>query len=281
MPSSRCVVALLEPPQAFVRRPCAKCASTSRGCVGPRSRTKSSSAAARRRVVASHGRAAMRGCISARFAARQEAVVDEGSLPRRQPRIAPLEIAGAIADDAMAQRQVLSARRRADRIGLHEAEPVDRALQRRRLEQRAGDRVAAQVVERRRRRWPSGDDAARRRRRRRSVTRLQSARQESRSNTRRRQPHPPPKRSPSAWRAATPAWSTTSCADAAWSSASCRRRSCRSTARWSPPARCSPCAAGRTPACRRTRHCCAGPSSSAARRAATSWSCRATTASGR
>ena len=39
----------------------------------------------------------------------------------------PLEIAGAIARDAMTQRQVLGARRCADRIGLNEAQPLDGA----------------------------------------------------------------------------------------------------------------------------------------------------------
>ena len=47
----------------------------------------------------------------------------------------------------MPQGQVLRPRRRADRIGLHEAELRDRAHQRRRLEQRTRHRMAAQVVE--------------------------------------------------------------------------------------------------------------------------------------
>jgi hypothetical protein len=42
----------------------------------------------------------------------------------------PLQIAGAVALDAMTQRQVLRARRRADRIGLHVFERLERALQR-------------------------------------------------------------------------------------------------------------------------------------------------------
>ena len=82
--------------------------------------------------------------------ARHEAVVDEEVLLDRQPRIAALEVARAVAGHAMAQRQVLRACRGADRVGLHEAELLDRLRQRRRLEQRAGDRVAAQVVEGRR-----------------------------------------------------------------------------------------------------------------------------------
>jgi hypothetical protein len=82
-------------------------------------------------------------------AARQEAVVDERVLVDPQARIAALEVADAVAGDAVAQDQVLGARRRADRIGLDEAELVDRARERRRLEERARDGVAAQVVERR------------------------------------------------------------------------------------------------------------------------------------
>jgi len=80
--------------------------------------------------------------------ARQEAVVDEAVFLDRQPCVAALQIARVIAGDAMAQDQVLRPRRSADRIGLHEAEPVDRAAERGRLEERARDRVAAQIVER-------------------------------------------------------------------------------------------------------------------------------------
>jgi hypothetical protein len=80
---------------------------------------------------------------------RQEAVVDEGVFLDLQLRVAALEVAGAVAGDAVAQDQVLRARRRADRVGLDEAELVDRATERRRLEQRSRDGVAAQVVERR------------------------------------------------------------------------------------------------------------------------------------
>ena len=46
-------------------------------------------------------------------------------------RILPLEIAGAISDDAVPEYQVLRARRRPNRIGLHESEPIDGSLQRR------------------------------------------------------------------------------------------------------------------------------------------------------
>ena len=79
--------------------------------------------------------------------ARQEAVVDEVVLLDRELRIAPLEVTGAIVLHAMAQRQVLRTRRRADRVGLHEAELVDRAPEGRGREQAARDGVAAQVGE--------------------------------------------------------------------------------------------------------------------------------------
>ena len=58
--------------------------------------------------------------------ARQEAVVDEEVLFQRQAWLSPFQITGAIAGDAMPQRKVLRARRRPDRVGLHEAQPLDR-----------------------------------------------------------------------------------------------------------------------------------------------------------
>ena len=77
-----------------------------------------------------------------------EAVVHEEVLVDVEAGIAALEIAGAVAGHAMAQREVLRARRRPDRVGLHEAERVERALQRGRREEAARDRRAPQVVER-------------------------------------------------------------------------------------------------------------------------------------
>ena len=53
-----------------------------------------------------------------------EAVVDEDVFLDAKRRIQPLEIAGAVVDGAMTQRQVLRARRRADGIGLHESQPA-------------------------------------------------------------------------------------------------------------------------------------------------------------
>ena len=69
--------------------------------------------------------------------ARHEAVVDEHVLLDAERRVAALEVAGTVALDAVAQRQILRARRRADRVGLHEAQPVDGAFQRRQREETA------------------------------------------------------------------------------------------------------------------------------------------------
>jgi hypothetical protein len=82
---------------------------------------------------------------------RDEAVVDEEILLQRQRGIAPLQVAGAVIADALAQRQVLGARRRAQRVGLHEAtEPLHGVHQRGRGEQAARHGVAAQLGNRQR-----------------------------------------------------------------------------------------------------------------------------------
>ena len=126
--------------------PCANAASTSRGCTTPRSRTKASTRGLRPARLRPRG--ARRARMHQRVhRARHEAVVDEEVLFDGQPGIAPLEVAGAVVAHAVAQRQVLRARRRADRVGLHEAEALDRARQRGRREQAARHRVAAQRVE--------------------------------------------------------------------------------------------------------------------------------------
>ena len=70
--------------------------------------------------------------------------------PRDAPcsRILTLETARAVADHAMAQREVLRARRCPDRIGLHKAKCVECALQARRREETVRDRSAPQVADR-------------------------------------------------------------------------------------------------------------------------------------
>src|ERR1700746_3042606 len=57
--------------------------------------------------------------------AHHEAVIDEEVLFDAETRVASFEVAGAVAFNAMAERQVLSARRRADRVGLHKAQSVE------------------------------------------------------------------------------------------------------------------------------------------------------------
>src|SRR5580658_8288762 len=79
---------------------------------------------------------------------RQKAVVDEKVFLQRQPRVAALEVAGAVAGDPVAQRQVLGAGRGADRIGLYEAELADRASESGGFEQRSRNGIPAQVIER-------------------------------------------------------------------------------------------------------------------------------------
>ena len=106
--------------------PCAKCASTSRGCTSPRvahelEHRLGALVRRRRQQARAFARVHQR-----RHAAADETVVDEEVLFDRQRRVEPFEIAGAIARDAMAQREVLRAGRRADRIGLDEAQALDR-----------------------------------------------------------------------------------------------------------------------------------------------------------
>jgi len=74
-------------------------------------------------------------------------VVHEEAFVEVEPRIAPLEIAGAILSDAMAKRQVLRPRRSADRIGLDESQFLNRARKRRRAEEAARDRVSPEILE--------------------------------------------------------------------------------------------------------------------------------------
>src|SRR5713226_1812398 len=81
------------------------------------------------------------------YGTRHEAVVDEEILLDAELRVAAFEVAGTVVLDAMAQGKVLGARGRANRVGLHKAEPVESALQRGRREEAVGDGKAAQVVE--------------------------------------------------------------------------------------------------------------------------------------
>ena len=76
-----------------------------------------------------------------------EAVVDEEVLVNVEARVATFEIAGAIARDAVAERQILSPGRRADRIRLDKRERIECALERGRRKQTARDGESAQLVE--------------------------------------------------------------------------------------------------------------------------------------
>ena len=60
--------------------------------------------------------------------------------------VAAFQIARPVAFDAVAQDQVLGARRGANRVGLHEAHPVKSAFQCRGREQTARDGKAPNVV---------------------------------------------------------------------------------------------------------------------------------------
>jgi hypothetical protein len=78
---------------------------------------------------------------------RQKAVVDEEVFFDGQAGVTPLQVTGAVALDAVAQRQVLRSRRGAYRVGLHKTQPGDGLGQRGGLEQAARHGVAAQVVQ--------------------------------------------------------------------------------------------------------------------------------------
>ena len=79
---------------------------------------------------------------------RKEAVVEEVVFLDGERGERPFQIAGTIVPHAMAQRQILRARGRANRVGLDEAEPVERALEGRGCEKAPRDGEAAQIVDR-------------------------------------------------------------------------------------------------------------------------------------
>ena len=76
-----------------------------------------------------------------------EPVVDEEVFLDPELHVAPLQISRPIPADAMTQRQVLGPGRGADRIGLHEPEPANRFLQRRRREERVRNREPPELVQ--------------------------------------------------------------------------------------------------------------------------------------
>ena len=82
------------------------------------------------------------------YGPRKEAVVEKVVFLDRQRRIQAFQVAGAVVAHAMAQGEILRARRCANGIGLHEAEPVQRSLKCGGREKAARDGEATQIVER-------------------------------------------------------------------------------------------------------------------------------------
>ena len=80
--------------------------------------------------------------------ARDESIVDEEVLLDFECRVSSLEIAGAIAFDAMSQGQVLGASRCPYRVRLDEGERVDRPLEGRGRKEAARDGKPTQFVDR-------------------------------------------------------------------------------------------------------------------------------------
>ena len=78
---------------------------------------------------------------------RDEPVIDEDILLDVERRVQPLEVARPVALDAQPERQILRARRRANRIGLHESKRVDRACEGCGPAETAGDGHAPKIVE--------------------------------------------------------------------------------------------------------------------------------------
>jgi hypothetical protein len=77
-----------------------------------------------------------------------KAIVHEDVLVDIEMGVSTLEIASAVPDDPMAEREVLGARRRTDWVGLHEAQSVERAFESSRREEAARDRGAPKVIQR-------------------------------------------------------------------------------------------------------------------------------------
>jgi hypothetical protein len=77
---------------------------------------------------------------------RDEAVVDEEVFLDAKRGVVTLEIAGMVIGDAMTHRQVLGPRRSPDRIGLDEAEALQRAFEGSWREEAAGNRKTPEIV---------------------------------------------------------------------------------------------------------------------------------------
>ena len=125
MSSSSLVLALDVPPNQLVTLPCAKCASTARGWAAPRSLNECAHRFGAPLVACRPWAVRCPRVHQRAVGTRQEAIVDEEILFQRQARIASLQIAGPIGGDPVAQDQILGARRRPDRVRLHEPQLAD------------------------------------------------------------------------------------------------------------------------------------------------------------
>src|ERR1022692_1507759 len=94
----------------------------------------------------------------AKRVARQDSVDVDELLGQRERRIVFLEIASAIAENAMPQDQVLRPRRRADRIELHESQRPNRAFEIARGKEGARNRILAKLLQRNAGRTPAHAD---------------------------------------------------------------------------------------------------------------------------
>src|SRR5688572_7949303 len=83
----------------------------------------------------------------AEYAVGDKAVVDEGVLMDAKAGVLALQVARAVVGDTVPQRQILSARRRPNRVSLHETEGLERLRQRCRWKQAPRDRVSPQLVD--------------------------------------------------------------------------------------------------------------------------------------
>jgi hypothetical protein len=143
--SSARVVADDAPPQPLTIALASSFCASVRGCATPCLRTWRSTRLARpgcSRSTRHVGVAARMQAVG--MLARHHAVDVQEGLVERMVAVGALEVAGAVAVDAVAQDQVLRARGRADRVVLNEAQPRDRLGRRRGAPQRPRDRVTAQ-----------------------------------------------------------------------------------------------------------------------------------------
>ena len=146
MASSRCVVAADEPlPVSWSRRPWAKCASAVARVHGAALADELEQRLALPPSGGQYDDAGSRRVHQPLHRRGHEAVVDEDVLLDAERRVAAFEVAGAVALDAVAQRRILRARRRANlgRPARTPAYPSARC-ERGRREEAAGDREAAE-----------------------------------------------------------------------------------------------------------------------------------------